>query len=588
MKDTPNQPSTPYPGPPQIHYDEGGNAFIQDPTGRFVPLIGQFPIYPPGLPIPHMQNPPPIIPLVPTAAPSQTPGASSSRPPPVIDPALCGLPPLPDTSDDDLTDGPTIAQAQGHKPSSKVAGSRQKEKGKQRASAPLSKGKQKASGAGGIRKRKSGNHSSDGAEVGPEAKRGRPTGAGNYNNEDIDALLDAVEIERPIGQRGWLSVSRVFGKYSRKNNRPERAVKSLETKFKQLVKTTMPTGDGYCPPEVKRAHHIEELINERACTRDLDDDDFDGPANVKREHRSRNEEVSDDSSSDGIEIVDTPANKKAVRSAVVRRPDPLVSTARRKGRVSSTDLVSKLTDTFDPATIRARDAERAERSYGNTHLLALTQQLRDSQQSIEGLRAQISQLNDRVHEADRARDRAEMRLQMLQLAQSHRPPSGSNHPFKYLADRRDGHTRVATHYPEGGYSTYWVTDPSDSEKENAPPQASSSTRPRRHQHHASSKSHARSRRSVSRSRRSSRSRSRPRDNSPWFHEFQHRRHEEAFEEQLAIRPPSPSPFRSAAHDLGKVTEPQYFSAAAGDTANTEEPKTSTEAKECDGEEGKDK
>jgi hypothetical protein len=66
--------------------------------------------------------------------------------------------------------------------------------------------------------------------------------------------------------------------------------KSLEAKYKQvhdyylnilyyltsefgskLVKTTKPTGDAECPPQVERAHEIEDLINEKVSTRDLDD-----------------------------------------------------------------------------------------------------------------------------------------------------------------------------------------------------------------------------------------------------------------------------------------------------------------------------
>jgi hypothetical protein len=39
-------------------------------------------------------------------------------------------------TDDDLSDPPTIAKAQGHKPSKKIAGSCQKGKGKQRAVTP--------------------------------------------------------------------------------------------------------------------------------------------------------------------------------------------------------------------------------------------------------------------------------------------------------------------------------------------------------------------------------------------------------------------------------------------------------------------
>ena len=68
----------------------------------------------------------------------------------------------------------------------------------------------------------------------PVAKRGRPHGAGNYSLDDIKALLDLTQAELPLGQRGWLSIKGHYSKWARKHNRPEREVKSLETKFKQV------------------------------------------------------------------------------------------------------------------------------------------------------------------------------------------------------------------------------------------------------------------------------------------------------------------------------------------------------------------
>jgi hypothetical protein len=43
----------------------------------------------------------------------------------------------------------------------------------------------------------------------------------------------------------------------------------------QFVKTTQPTGDGVCPPDVTHAHELDARINERAGTRDLNDSDYD-------------------------------------------------------------------------------------------------------------------------------------------------------------------------------------------------------------------------------------------------------------------------------------------------------------------------
>jgi hypothetical protein len=68
----------------------------------------------------------------------------------------------------------------------------------------------------------------------PIAKRGRRTGAGNYTEGDLAQLLTLVEEELPIGQRGWKKVHEKFAKWAKKNNRPERDVKSVEAKYKQV------------------------------------------------------------------------------------------------------------------------------------------------------------------------------------------------------------------------------------------------------------------------------------------------------------------------------------------------------------------
>ncbi|KAJ8582171.1 hypothetical protein M405DRAFT_750637, partial [Rhizopogon salebrosus TDB-379] len=110
-------------------------------------------------------------------------------------------------------------------------------------------------------------------------RRGHPNGSNNYSSLDKKILLNMVEEELPLGQRGWQAIHLKFSQWAKANGRPEGKVTSLETKFKQLVKTTKPTGDGVCPPEVTRAHQIDELINERAGTCDLNDTDFDANDN---------------------------------------------------------------------------------------------------------------------------------------------------------------------------------------------------------------------------------------------------------------------------------------------------------------------
>ncbi|KAJ6483466.1 hypothetical protein DFH09DRAFT_1340467 [Mycena vulgaris] len=295
------------------------------------------------------------------------PAGPSLAPNRCIDPRLL---PLPIDDDRDLSDPSTIAKARGLKPAHKVAGSRQKDKGKKRQ------------------------YSSDEAEDSdaPANKRGRPQGSVNFSKADTKKLLDLTERELPLGQKGWEVIKKGYSKWARANDRPLRPGKSLENKYKQMLRTKKPTGNATCPPDIKRAHRIEDQINQRAGTRELNDSDLDGAAGDY------------DSSDDGsVEILDGPAQ---IHTAVAHRaPTPPL---RRNSRMNAPELVSTLAKAFDPAAQKTRDDERAQRSFQSTHILTLSQQIRDQNAVIEGLRTQLTAAQSHVHDVERARDRAEL------------------------------------------------------------------------------------------------------------------------------------------------------------------------------------
>ncbi|CAA7268225.1 unnamed protein product [Cyclocybe aegerita] len=485
----PNQ-LTPVPGNPNIRYDRFGQPYVQDVSGHWVQLYAptmvtsqSVPTATHGFPAvsqnetaptrPHnnMEDGPnqPLSEALVIVASTRAPTAGPSTA--VIDPALL---PLPEVSDDDLSDPVTIVKSRGHAAAKKVAGSCQKGKGKQRAVLTESrdKGKEKAT----ARKRR---HASDDEEVEVVAKRGRPKGAGNYTADEVDALLDFVEEELPLGQRGWQSIHRGFTRWAHRNDAAERTLKSLETKFKQLVKTTKPTGDAYCPPDIKRAHKIDGRINKRAATRDLNDSDFDDAVQLTGGSED------DDDNADDIPEAPKKSRKAAsagnrdIQNAIIRRPDPAVQ---RRSRSNNVDLIGKLANAFDPSVQQARDEERAQRSFQASQMFTLSQQLRDANLTIESLRSQLSTLQTQVHEAQRARDRAELQLQLIEEgSRQSRPFRRSRHngyvkrskSTKRSVQRVRGKMHCEERYPEGGIHTYWVTDPSstsgESDKENEDP-----------------------------------------------------------------------------------------------------------------------
>ncbi|KAJ7201958.1 hypothetical protein B0H12DRAFT_1244114 [Mycena haematopus] len=334
---------------PELSRDANGNLLYRDAQGRRLPYNGPLPSQQqampehsaqpighaplndrsrggPSSPIEHAFAPQPEYQFTLRPVQSGTPQASIP-----IDPALLALP---GGADLDLRDGPTIANAIGLKHAEKVAGSRRK--GKERAD-PKGKKRQRASSG-----------SENDSE--PVAKRGHPQGSANYSKEDVRKMFDLIAELLPVGQKGWKEIERRYNKWAKHNGRAERPPKALENKYKQYLRQKKPTGSASCPPEVKRVHEIEDLINQRVGTRELSDSEF--------------EDRSDNGSSDNDIVV-------VERTAIARRaPTPPLP---RKSRARGTDLANKLANAFDPEVQKDCDDARARHSFENTQILTLSQ-----------------------------------------------------------------------------------------------------------------------------------------------------------------------------------------------------------------------
>ncbi|KAJ7480537.1 hypothetical protein B0H11DRAFT_2420758 [Mycena galericulata] len=120
----------------------------------------------------------------------------------------------------------------------------------------------------------------------------------------------------------------------------------------------------------------------------------------------------DDLSSDAesVEVLD--AKPSDIHTAVARRaPTPPL---RRNPRMNAPELVNKLAQAFDPEVQKSRDDERTQRSFQNTQIFTLSQQLRDTQATVESLRNQITVMQNRTHDVERARDCAEFMLEVYE------------------------------------------------------------------------------------------------------------------------------------------------------------------------------
>jgi hypothetical protein len=149
--------------------------------------------------------------------------------------------------------------------------------------------------------------------------------------------------------------------------------------------------------------------------------------------------------------------------------------------MNAPELVNQLSKAFDPKVAKARDDERAEQRFQSTHMLMLSQQLRDAQTTNDNLRNQITAMQGRIHDVERARERAETKFELFQTGTGPFGSIGRRSRSAVYAEnpglfREDGKVRCERIFPEGGGCTQWFSDPSsddDAEKENKNPSSSS-------------------------------------------------------------------------------------------------------------------
>jgi hypothetical protein len=93
------------------------------------------------------------------------------------------------------------------------------------------------------------------------AARNPPAGACNrgtkYHRDEIDAFLNLMEDNLPIGPQEWDEVTEFHAERFLLRNRDSQ---SLRQKFNELVNSKKPTGDPNCPPHIRRAKLIQKRI----------------------------------------------------------------------------------------------------------------------------------------------------------------------------------------------------------------------------------------------------------------------------------------------------------------------------------------
>jgi hypothetical protein len=123
------------------------------------------------------------------------------------------------------------------------------------------------------------------------------------------------------------------------------------------------------------------------------------------------------------------------------------------------DLLTRLSGALDPAAQRDHDEDCANCSFATVQLLTQSQQLRDSNVKVKNLQGQLFGLHNRLYDAERELDRAQLHIEMMEM-------TGSTHRQHIWMPKCKNLQQEW--YPEGGGSVRWITDEGESTVSEAP------------------------------------------------------------------------------------------------------------------------
>ncbi|KAI7946386.1 hypothetical protein MJO29_010913 [Puccinia striiformis f. sp. tritici] len=284
---------------------------------------------------------------------------------------------------------------------------------------------------------------------------GRQPGSNGYSDEDCMALVEIVKEILPLGSNEWEQVHELYSEYARANGRTARDADPLKTKFKALFNSKKPTGNPNCPVHIREAKRANVMINERARSLAVVDNEFEeeesddetNDIDNSAGHTQENEEVGqaneadqgnfgnfldnpmdtgNDNGGDPINNRTRQPNNSQSRSGPIRsnqsQPSPGIPsivaanaaspsptlTRNRQSTNSQTqgNLQNSLAAFFDPEARRARDQEAGLNQFYALRLQESTSTINRLQEEVnrlrEGVNLQVIRLQEDLQQARNA------------------------------------------------------------------------------------------------------------------------------------------------------------------------------------------
>lgn len=235
------------------------------------------------------------------------------------------------------------------------------------------------------------------------------------------------------------------------------------------MRTSKPTGDAKCPPHVLRAHEIDDLMNKKAGSRTLDDEEIvdadDSVVVISNDDDDQKPPVKPAIN----KKIKTEAQGKSCGPIACRPPADQISGS-RNSRSAGQDLLANISNALDPSFRQARNEEHSIHALQSSQIFTLSSQLREAQRLADELRNQLMEADRQRNAAERRADRAEL-LGIVNGSHHGDSPSLASSGIRARRTPRncsDTHNHLVRQdiiYSDGGQATRWIGGSDDDNNE---------------------------------------------------------------------------------------------------------------------------
>lgn len=248
----------------------------------------------------------------------------------------------------------------------------------------------------------------------------------SFTTSELESLLEIIEDILPVGPNEWEAV---LARHVTRYPDMERTKESIKRKFSSLYNAKKPTGDPTCPPTVRSAKRIYNMIKEKM-------DFSDGESGFDEEEEEGNEEELD---GNGSQVMETPSGDANVPNSNVGssgsdmnsvKPFKMLTSSSGKRKTTAGARQEETFDSFVMAMLLKSEKEAELQAARHREKM----EIMERQQKLEEMKMERK---ERIEEMKAERQDKWMQMMMMHMMQSSSSASKKQKTQLELPDDND-------------------------------------------------------------------------------------------------------------------------------------------------------